>query len=358
MVTHEDRRRFSDLLSFKAIDQLNAGADLREGQLMLVDASRNLEPSAYVTETGAIDRGAVVSQFRQGATIVLNQLHQGDATLAAFCRAMEAVFSCHVQTNIYLTPPNAQGFRTHYDNHDVFVLQVEGEKAWRFYNTPVDLAYRGENFSHDEHPVGEITHEFVLKAGDVAYLPRGLMHDARTSGDEPSLHITCGLIVKTWADLVLEAVSEVALTSPEFRRGLPPGYARQDFDRGAAKVYFRTLMKTLSDHARLEGAMDLLADQFIRSRDADVSGALALAPRPITPDQAWRARDDTPWRLAEDGEGLALIAPGGDIAFPMGDRAAIELAMGGQTFRVGDLQAEDPERMIARLSDYGLIQRA
>jgi ribosomal protein L16 Arg81 hydroxylase len=40
-----------------------------------------------------------------------------------------------VQTNIYLTPASNQGFRTHYDNHDVMVVQVEGEKLWRFYNS-------------------------------------------------------------------------------------------------------------------------------------------------------------------------------------------------------------------------------
>jgi ribosomal protein L16 Arg81 hydroxylase len=32
------------------------------------------------------------------------------------------------QTNIYLSPPNAQGFGTHFDSHDVFVLQVAGSK--------------------------------------------------------------------------------------------------------------------------------------------------------------------------------------------------------------------------------------
>ncbi len=70
--------------------------------------------------------------------------------------------------------------------------------------------------------------EFVLKAGECAYVPRGLMHDASTHGDEPSLHITLGLIVKTWADLMLEAVSEVALRHPPlfaapFPSLCPPG---------------------------------------------------------------------------------------------------------------------------------------
>ena len=50
--------------------------------------------------------------------------------LAALCRAMEKAFSSHFQANVYLSPPNAQGFGTHFDSHDVFVLQVAGSKIW------------------------------------------------------------------------------------------------------------------------------------------------------------------------------------------------------------------------------------
>ena len=42
------------------------------------------------------------------------------------------------------------------------------------------------------------------------------MHDAQNVGEEPSLHITVGLITKTWADLLLEAISELAITGSAF----------------------------------------------------------------------------------------------------------------------------------------------
>ena len=32
--------------------------------------------------------------------------------------------------NAYITPESARGFEPHYDVHDVFVLQVSGEKHW------------------------------------------------------------------------------------------------------------------------------------------------------------------------------------------------------------------------------------
>ena len=92
-------------------------------------------------------------------------------------------------------------------------------------------AFRGEGFELGQHEPGELRQEFVLKPGDCAYVPRGLMHDAQTSGDKASLHITVGLITRTWADLMLEAVSEVALRSPELRRSLPVGFAQSGFNR-------------------------------------------------------------------------------------------------------------------------------
>jgi lysine-specific demethylase/histidyl-hydroxylase NO66 len=34
---------------------------------------------------------------------------------------------------MYLTPPGTQGFAPHYDDVEVFILQLEGKKRWRLY---------------------------------------------------------------------------------------------------------------------------------------------------------------------------------------------------------------------------------
>ncbi|MBI3438034.1 MAG: hypothetical protein HY054_05180, partial [Proteobacteria bacterium] len=184
LVQPNEPERFKGLMSIDAVDCLVTSVDLKEGQLDLAQASseRRLQRSDYVDAAGYVDRGAVADFHRGGATIVLQQAHQLEPSLGRFCRGLEYVFSCHVQTNLYLTPPRSQGFPTHYDNHCVFVLQMEGEKAWRLYNTPVDAPFRGEGFQRGVHEAGPIEQEFVLKAGDCLYVPRGMMHDAITSG--------------------------------------------------------------------------------------------------------------------------------------------------------------------------------
>lgn len=358
VVSHDAPDRFAGLLSIDAVDRLVTSTDLREGQLELADAARPVGKSEYVDAAGFIDRGAVAARHRAGATIILQQAHQIEPPLGRFCRALEYVFSAHVQTNLYLTPPNAQGFSTHFDNHCVLVVQIAGEKAWRLYDKPVDTPYRGERFRSGEHAAGTLRQEFVLKAGDCAYVPRGMMHDAMTSGDAPSLHITIGLITRTWADLMLEAVSEAALRMPEFRRSLPAGCARADFDRVAARAHLKALAVKAAEEIALDPALDVMADSFIRSRSADNRGAIAEAPRPIADNDRFRAARHVPHRLAEDGERLALIAPGGELAFFPQARPALERALAGPSFTPAELGVEHADKIVARLFAYGLVVRA
>jgi bifunctional lysine-specific demethylase and histidyl-hydroxylase NO66 len=357
VVAHGDATRFAGLLSIDDVDRLVTSVDLREGQLDLADASRRLRRTDYVDSAGYVDRGAVADLHRAGATIILQQAHQFEPPLGRFCRALEHLFSAHVQANLYLTPPNAQGFRTHYDNHDVLVVQIAGEKRWRLYGKPIDTPFRGEAFEAGKYESGELKHEFVLKAGDCAYVPRGLMHDAVTSGVEPSLHITAGLITRTWADLLLEAVSEAALRTPDLRRSLPPGYARPGFDREAARAELRRLAELLAREIQLDPALDLTIDTFIRSRPADNRFALRDAARPVGADERFRASSHAPFRIAEDGDKLVVIAPGGELEFAPNARPALERALGGETFTPAQLAVEKADELTAKLLAYGLVVR-
>ena len=350
---HGDAERFRPLLSIAAVDRKISELDLREGMLSMANANQPIQPADFVAANGAVDRVGVARLYRRGGTVILNQLHQSDITLAAFCRAVERIFSCHVQTNIYLTPPGSQGFHTHYDSHDVFILQIEGEKAWRLYDRPVDAPYRGESFELGKHPVGEPRQSFTLKAGDCAYVPRGLMHDASTSGEWASLHITCGLLVKTWADLMLEAVSQVCVEDPSFRRSLPPGFANPGFDRGQAQEHFSELVTRLAGLVEMGPSLDVITDLFIRSREPDVRGAIEGASKPLA--ARYRARPAL-WKLEDADPGLRLVVPGGDMTFARAPRAVLERALDGAPFAPHDLGWEEAEDVIRRLATTGLIE--
>ena len=348
--------RYAELLTLAALDHFIASADLRDGMVDLTSQRSQISRDTYVDENGRVSRVAIVEEYMRGATIILPHLHDSMANLEEFCRSLEEVFCCHVQTNIYLTPPGNQGFPPHYDNHDVFVMQISGAKAWRLYGTPVETPYRGERFELGHHQAGEPTETFTLEAGDCVYLPRGMMHDAENVGDEPSLHITVGLITKTWADLLLESVSELALTEPEFRRSLPPGFAARDFDRAGAQRHFEALVRLIGEKAGMDSAFDLLADNFVRGRQPNVAGVIA-APRDAPERGRFRRRRFLPWNVADDEGRLVLIGPGGDLDFKAEDGDALDVALSGAPFGAADLACEAPAELIRTLWAAGYLER-
>lgn len=356
--------RYAELLTLDALDQFIASADLREGMIDLTNHRNRISRDAYVDEAGKVSRVAIAEEYLRGSTIILPQLHDSMFNLSEFCRALEEVFSCHMQTNIYLTPqPEAadgegnQGFPIHYDNHDVFVMQISGAKAWRLYGTPVETPFRGEQFELGRHEPGPITQQFTLEAGDCVYIPRGLMHDAENVGAEPSLHITVGLITKTWADLLLESISELALTSPDFRRSLPAGFANRDFDRAAARLQFDKLVKLIGAEATMDSAFDLLADNFLRGRRPNVAGVISASATAPAEGDRYRRRRFVPWNVADDEGKLVLIGPGGDLDFNAEDGDALDIALSGKPFTAADLDCKDAPGLIRTLWAGGFLER-
>ncbi|HEX8364860.1 MAG TPA: cupin domain-containing protein [Allosphingosinicella sp.] len=350
--------RYGELLSLAMVDDFIASADLREGMIEVTNRKNPISREDYTYEDGRISRNAVAREYQRGATIILPHLHESLFQLGEFARSLEEIFSCHIQTNIYLTPEGNQGFPPHYDNHDVFIMQIAGAKAWRLYDTPVATPYRGERFSLERHKPSEVKQEFTLRAGDCVYIPRGLMHDAENVGDEPSLHVTVGMITKTWADLLLEAVSELALEEPGFRRSLPPGFATREFDRELARRHFDQLIALVADKASMDSAFDLMADNFIRGRRPNLAGVIMEHPPVPQPGQRFRRRRFVPWNAAEDEGALVIVGPGGDLRFAEADGDALDVALSGEPFAEADLKCGDPAEMIRLLWSAGYLEKA
>jgi hypothetical protein len=207
-----DAMRFQKLCGIADLDAFLASDGAHTPRVRLADSKR--EGSAdvpfdnYTTQDGQIDLPRLSDLYDAGATLVLSQMHQIHPSLGRFCRGLELIFLHAVQCNIYLTPPGAQGFRAHYDAHDVLILQVQGEKLWRFWPTPWapfadNCTPRDKQPSPDEEPGSQ-----MLRPGDVLYLPRGILHDAASQGTQSSLHLTIGLLGQSWGD-ALRAVLNV-----------------------------------------------------------------------------------------------------------------------------------------------------
>jgi ribosomal protein L16 Arg81 hydroxylase len=161
-----------------------------------------------------VDNDKLFDSFNKGATIVINTLHEVIPSLTALCKELENNFNFKLGTNAYLTPTSSQGFAAHYDGHDVFILQVYGKKKWSVYESPV---YQPANpLEIRKLKPDEPTIKFELTAGDTLYIPRGFVHEAFTTESE-SLHITLGLMIYSWIDLLHILLDESAFIQ-EFRK--------------------------------------------------------------------------------------------------------------------------------------------
>ena len=366
LIARGEPSRYAALLSLAGIDRFLATTSPCHPDVFLVDAARKLAAEDYTLPepegAGQLDLPRAYELFRSGATISIRRLNESVAELAALCRAMEKVFSAHFQANVYLSPPQAQGFGTHFDSHDVFVLQVAGSKAWTLYDTLIELPLHGQGFDKGTHQPGPAAREIVLRAGDLFYCPRGLFHSARAT-EETSLHITLGLIGKTWADVMAEAVSAACLAAPAFRANLPAGFAEPDFDAGAASATFRALVQRFAREAELAPILERLAQDFVASRRPDFAGTLheVEADATLTRDTRLAARPHLIWRLKAEARDVTLLFGASRLRFPAVAAEPLRFALKGEPFQVGALPGRLDEAgkivLARRLLREGLLLR-
>ncbi len=162
----------------------------------------------------------VAAEFERGATIVLQALHVYHPPLARFCRELERDLGHPTQANAYYTPRSAQGFKLHHDTHDVFCIQVEGEKRWLVYAPVLELPLRRQKYAKELGEPGEPVLDVTLRPGDMLYLPRGWLHQAMTSASH-SLHLTIGVSTYIWLDALKAALDDAAQHEVDLRRAVP-----------------------------------------------------------------------------------------------------------------------------------------
>jgi hypothetical protein len=276
-----DPAHHASLLSVADLDAFLATDAARSPRVSMADSRRQgsaaVPTGEYLQDDGKVDLPGLFAAFDAGATLVVSQFHEMHAPLMRFCRGLEQVFLHAVQANIYLTPPGAQGFRAHYDTHDVLVLQVVGEKRWRIWpGQPFPRPTRRTPWPGNIAPEGE-PELVTLRAGDTLYVPRGVMHDAAAQeGAAPSLHVTVGLLEPSFAAVLRMAVDLLEETEPALREAFPT-WRLADGPGGLAELA-RPLAAKLAEPAALERTALALLDRLAGERPALLGRGLFVAP--------------------------------------------------------------------------------
>ena len=318
---------FEDLLSLDDVDRFLTTTALRTPFFRLVKAGERIAESAYTRSgragsrsvEGIADPARVAALVEDGATIVLQGLHRWSEPVTRFCRGLELALGHPCQVNAYITPAGAQGLDLHEDAHDVFVLQAFGRKRWELHAAP------------REGPRAPLDVE--VAAGDTIYLPAGTPHAARAQ-DELSGHLTVGIHVARWRDVLTSVVAHQAeeLDAPVPAGWLddPDGFARELHERLAALAgaLGQVDVGTVAGERR---------ERFLSTRAQLARGTIAERTTPITVDDASvvARRPGSVCELSTTPEGLVVL--------------------------LGDRRLEMPEwvepamRQIARLEEGGAL---
>jgi bifunctional lysine-specific demethylase and histidyl-hydroxylase NO66 len=349
-----DGAAFADLFSLADVDHILSATSPRFPAFRMVKDGRQLVPRSY-TMSGRVggqpvhdlaDPGRVYEHFHAGATIVLQSLHRFWPPLTRLARDLELVLTHPVQVNAYITPPASQGLGVHHDTHDVFVLQVHGRKRWDVHDPD---GRQGERLIVAE-----------LAPGDCLYIPQRFPHAAWTA-DTTSVHLTVGVVVTTWAD-VLRGVVSAAVEGALSGEPLPAGFAADPAALQAGVAERLGEVRRRLDQLDPAAIAQAAADRFWSSCPPILTGQLQqlVGLEEICDGTVVRRRLGAVCRLREREDRLELLL--GDRALYLPARLApvMRAILASERLVVGDIAEflDPPSRLvlIRRLVREGLLE--
>ena len=242
------KRSLLDWDAFNAL--LNQSSIWTAQSLKLVRDTVAVTPDQYCrhvqTQSGPVlrpDPAKVAVFLATGASLIAGDAQELTPRLAEATAMLGRAFAAAIGVNLYCSFKGVRAFGSHYDLHDVFALQVEGEKVWRLYESraenPVDFPPdTPETRRWLEQSRGRVMTEVRMRPGDVLYLPRGWYHDALAQ-DGASLHVTFS-VTPLYGRIIFSLLEQAAMQDPAFRAFMPP----------AAKDGGRPLQTHLADLGR------------------------------------------------------------------------------------------------------------
>lgn len=358
--------RFADVFSWDRAAALLGMTMLWTGTtLRIVLDGELLGANAYCTpqtdRAGAVvlqpDPARVQELIRQGATITMHAVETMTPEIAAIAAMLQCRLDGEAVCNVYCSWKGHRGFASHFDFHDVFVLQIEGTKVWNIYERQFEQAanvegFRSDSFSDAENAAarGPVQMEVTMTPGDVLYIPRGQYHDALATS-EASMHLTFGVEFLS-AFYFVSAIARGLQREPLFRKPLP-GFGKPD----AHRAHLRELGERLHAYMLNPGLAHSIRQQQHQRVFAHCFPSYAL-PSGVPP-QIFRVRS-LRTRLVRRGASWRLERPDGGQELDAGEAKLAEWLLPQDFFTAGEaLAAHGGDAAVAaameRFQAIGLI---
>jgi len=198
-----------------------------------------------------VDFGKVRAFMSQGASLVLNGVERMTPGMMRVAEILGQRDHGAVGANLYCSWQRHQAFPVHFDTHDVFALQIAGTKAWRIYQRHFKDPIKHTRFTsalgsdfHAKHK-GALQMEFVMRPGDLVYVPRGFYHEALATSDA-SIHVSFS-VTPMIGLVVLSHLFDCAFRDAALRAPLPdPARDPAAFDAalGSLALWMRNSLRS------------------------------------------------------------------------------------------------------------------
>lgn len=267
--------------------------------------------------------------LEEGCTLVLDQADFFDPAMEVTCRALQWWSGEKVQVNTYLTTQAVGGFPMHWDDHDVIVVQLAGQKSWevRGQSRPAPMF---RDAVPNDTPPEDVVWAGTLRAGEAMHIPRGFWHQATRAdqGTGYSLHATFGFPKRTGVNW-LAWVADQARKSEVFRHDLNGNVTAEQQERR-----WDNLAEFAAGLAAEHSVEEFLLghrDEFAAARHIQTRGVFGQP-------EAVVCITGMPPRFERDDDGVAVIAAGKRIVFAERALPALYLLLSGAPAELDDVE--------------------
>lgn len=201
-----------DLLPINQINKYFNQNNLRFPEITLFSKGDRITGELYKQSNSAahnlIDKEKLWKYYEEGATIKIENANLAFSSIENFCKNAGNKLCANVKASIFITPPNSKASVPHYDMHDVFILQMHGEKIWKLFGKAYEKPIDGQLIRKSDLAIYDTikpNKQFSLHPSDLIYIPRGFVHDAYT-GPNSSVHITISVHPKVKFTMLKEII--------------------------------------------------------------------------------------------------------------------------------------------------------
>lgn len=350
-----DRDRLSGLMNWHALNQLLIYNRLdfprirlaKKGETGLASNAKfvNYQPQTLGPPLPKIDFSKLNELLLDGSTLVVDAVDQALPSVQELTRGLEREISEYVHANAYASFKSISGFGLHRDNHEVFILQLEGTKSWTVFS------------GQPSKPKIEDTPlwEGIVSPGGFLYVPSGFWHDAVTH-EEPSLHITLSAYRRTSQDF-LNWICTRRLTKPS-------DYVPTNCNSERKREYLDQLKTELNSLLMESLLEEFLINENAEAKSSNASSLPFIHPKRNLFDAGVRIRCLLPRRIkfSVSNDGIEFVGLGKPWRFERNASAAIELVLGGEWIFASDFLTEflggneEAEALLRQLIVDGLVE--